>query len=118
VAGRNKSTTESNDLIGNRTSDLPAGSIVPQPTTLQRAPIIIIIVSTTTNASSANNNNNNNSKNSNKIITITDESLDFFVSYIMTLTVIRLRIAPNVTMTDESEGTWQEALMGLIEFLF
>jgi hypothetical protein len=29
----------SNDLIGNRTRDLPAGSIVPQPTTLPRAPL-------------------------------------------------------------------------------
>jgi hypothetical protein len=28
----------SNDLIGNRTRDLPACSIVPQQTTLQRAP--------------------------------------------------------------------------------
>jgi hypothetical protein len=29
---------KSNDLIGNRTHDLPACSIVPQPTTLPRAP--------------------------------------------------------------------------------
>jgi hypothetical protein len=31
-------------LIGTRTRDLPACSIVPQPTTLPRAPIIIIII--------------------------------------------------------------------------
>jgi hypothetical protein len=29
---------KSNDLIGNRTRDLPACSILPQPTTLPRAP--------------------------------------------------------------------------------
>jgi hypothetical protein len=29
---------QSNDLIGNRARDLPACSIVPQPTTLPRAP--------------------------------------------------------------------------------
>jgi hypothetical protein len=31
-------------LIGTRTRDLPACSIVPQPTMLPRAPIIIIII--------------------------------------------------------------------------
>jgi hypothetical protein len=31
---------KSNDLIGNRTRDLPACSIVPQPTTLLRAPAL------------------------------------------------------------------------------
>jgi hypothetical protein len=34
---------KSNDLIGTRSHDLPACSIVPQPTTLQRAPIYIYI---------------------------------------------------------------------------
>jgi hypothetical protein len=34
----------SDDLIGNRTHDLPACSIAPQPTTLPRAPIIVIII--------------------------------------------------------------------------
>jgi hypothetical protein len=29
---------KSSDLIGDRTRDLPASSIVPQPTTLPRAP--------------------------------------------------------------------------------
>jgi hypothetical protein len=38
AAGRIKSIEKSNDLIGNRTGDLPACSIVPQPTTLPRAP--------------------------------------------------------------------------------
>jgi hypothetical protein len=38
VAGRISSIEKSNDLIGNRTRDLPACSVVPQPTTLQRAP--------------------------------------------------------------------------------
>jgi hypothetical protein len=33
------SPEKSNHLIGNRPRDLPAGSIVPQPTTLPRAPI-------------------------------------------------------------------------------
>jgi hypothetical protein len=33
-----------NDLIGTRTRYLPACSIVPQPTTLPRDPIIIIII--------------------------------------------------------------------------
>jgi hypothetical protein len=37
AAGRIRSTEKSNDLIGNRTRDLPACSIVPQPTTLPRA---------------------------------------------------------------------------------
>jgi hypothetical protein len=38
AAGEFRSTENSNDLIGNRTRDLPAFSIVPQPTTLPRAP--------------------------------------------------------------------------------
>jgi hypothetical protein len=33
-----RSIEKSNELIGNRTRDLPACSIVPQPTTLPRAP--------------------------------------------------------------------------------
>jgi hypothetical protein len=36
VAGRIRSIEKSNDHIGNGTRDLPACSIVPQPTTLQR----------------------------------------------------------------------------------
>jgi hypothetical protein len=38
-AGRTRWIEKSNDLIGNRTRDLPACSIVPQLTTLPRAPI-------------------------------------------------------------------------------
>jgi hypothetical protein len=38
VAGRNRPIEKSNDLIGNRTRDLPACSIVPQRTTLPRVP--------------------------------------------------------------------------------
>jgi hypothetical protein len=37
AAGRIRSTEKSSELIGNRTRDLPACSIVPQPTTLPRA---------------------------------------------------------------------------------
>jgi hypothetical protein len=39
AAGRIRPTEKSNDLIGNRTRDLPACSIVPQPTTLPLAPV-------------------------------------------------------------------------------
>jgi hypothetical protein len=39
-AGRIRSIENSNDLIGNRTRDPPAYSIVSQPTTLQRAPTV------------------------------------------------------------------------------
>jgi hypothetical protein len=38
VAGRIRSIEKSNDLIGNRTRNLPACSRVPQPTTLPHAP--------------------------------------------------------------------------------
>jgi hypothetical protein len=38
AAGRIRSIKKSNDLIGNRTRDLPACSIVPQPTKLPLAP--------------------------------------------------------------------------------
>jgi hypothetical protein len=38
AAGRIRSIEKSSDLIGFRTRDLPASSIVPQPTTLPRAP--------------------------------------------------------------------------------
>jgi hypothetical protein len=38
VAGRIRSIEKSNDLIGNQTHDLPACSIVPQSSTLPRAP--------------------------------------------------------------------------------
>jgi hypothetical protein len=37
AAGRIRSIEKSDDLIGNRTHDFPACSIVPQPTTLPRA---------------------------------------------------------------------------------
>jgi hypothetical protein len=37
VAGRIRSVEKSHDLIGNRNRDLPACSLVPQPTTLPRA---------------------------------------------------------------------------------
>jgi hypothetical protein len=37
VAGRIRTIEQSNDFLGNRTHDLPACSIVPQPTTLSRA---------------------------------------------------------------------------------
>jgi hypothetical protein len=39
VAGRFRSIQNCNGLIGNRTLDLPACSIVPQPTTLPRTPV-------------------------------------------------------------------------------
>jgi hypothetical protein len=38
AAGRMRSIEKYNDLIGNRTRGLPACSIVPQPTTVPRAP--------------------------------------------------------------------------------
>jgi hypothetical protein len=38
AAGRIRSIEKSNDLIGNQTRDVPACSIVPQPTTLPRSP--------------------------------------------------------------------------------
>jgi hypothetical protein len=41
AAGWIRSTEKSNDLIGNRTRDIPACSIVPQPTMLPRAPVTI-----------------------------------------------------------------------------
>jgi hypothetical protein len=40
TAARIRPIEKSNDLIGNRTRDLPACSIVPQPNTLPRAPLI------------------------------------------------------------------------------
>jgi hypothetical protein len=40
AAGRIRSNEKSNDLLGNRTRDLPACSIVHQPTTLPRAPVV------------------------------------------------------------------------------
>jgi hypothetical protein len=39
AAGSIRSIEKSNDLIGNRTRDLPACSVVPQPTTLPPAPL-------------------------------------------------------------------------------
>jgi hypothetical protein len=44
AVGRIRSIDKSSDLIGNRTRDLPACSIVPQPTTLPRAPYSKIII--------------------------------------------------------------------------
>jgi hypothetical protein len=41
AAGRIRSIEKSNDLIGIRTRHLPACNIVPQPTTIQRAPIAV-----------------------------------------------------------------------------
>jgi hypothetical protein len=38
AAERIRSIEKSNDLMGNRTRDLPACNIVPQPTTLPPAP--------------------------------------------------------------------------------
>jgi hypothetical protein len=43
AAGRIRSIKKSNDLIGNQIRDLPAYSIVPQPTTLPRAPYMHIL---------------------------------------------------------------------------
>jgi hypothetical protein len=43
VAGRIRSIEKSNDLIGNRTRDIPARSIIPQPTTLPSAPGIAVV---------------------------------------------------------------------------
>jgi hypothetical protein len=44
VAGRIRPIEKSNDLIRNKTSDLPLCNIVPRPTTLQQAPSITIYV--------------------------------------------------------------------------
>jgi hypothetical protein len=43
VAGSIKSIEKSSDLIRNRTYDLPACTIVPQPTMLLHAPLIVLI---------------------------------------------------------------------------
>jgi hypothetical protein len=42
MSGRIRSIEKSNDLIGNRTRDIPACSRVPQPTSLPRTPLIKI----------------------------------------------------------------------------
>jgi hypothetical protein len=42
AGGRIRSIEKSNDLIRDRTCDLPACNIVPQPTTLQRAPFLVL----------------------------------------------------------------------------
>jgi hypothetical protein len=42
VAGRIRSIEKSNDFIGNLTRDLPACSVVLQPTTLPRAPVFFV----------------------------------------------------------------------------
>jgi hypothetical protein len=47
VAGRIRSIEKSNDLIGNRISDLPACSMVPQPTTVSCATHIMFIMNKT-----------------------------------------------------------------------
>jgi hypothetical protein len=44
AAGRSRSFEKSNNLIGNQTCNLPACSIVPQPTTLPRAPPIYTVM--------------------------------------------------------------------------
>jgi hypothetical protein len=44
VAKRIRSIETFNDLIGNRTRDLPASSIVPQPNTLPRSPYKQMVV--------------------------------------------------------------------------
>jgi hypothetical protein len=43
AAGRNRSIEKSIDLTGNLTRYLPACSIVPQPTTLPRTPVISLL---------------------------------------------------------------------------
>jgi hypothetical protein len=43
VVGSIKSIEKSNDLMGNRTYNLPACTIVPQPTMLLHAPLIVLI---------------------------------------------------------------------------
>jgi hypothetical protein len=42
AAGRIRSIEKSNDFIGNRARELPVCSMVPQPTTLPRSPLIVI----------------------------------------------------------------------------
>jgi hypothetical protein len=42
AAGRIRSIEKSNDLIGIRSRNFPACSIVPQPTTLPRAPPVAV----------------------------------------------------------------------------
>jgi hypothetical protein len=44
VAGRIKSVEKSNDLIENRTRDIPACNIVPQPTMLPPALNMVMMV--------------------------------------------------------------------------
>jgi hypothetical protein len=44
AVGRIRSIEKSNDLVGNRTRDLPTCSIVPQPTTPPRAHCIILYI--------------------------------------------------------------------------
>jgi hypothetical protein len=43
VVGRIRSIEKCNDFIGNRTSDLPICSIVPQSTALPRAPELMVL---------------------------------------------------------------------------
>jgi hypothetical protein len=43
-AGRITSIEKSSDFLGNLTRDLPACSIVPQPTTLPCAPTVFFVV--------------------------------------------------------------------------
>jgi hypothetical protein len=43
-AERIRSIEKSNNLVGNRTRDLAACSIVPQPTTLPRTPVVVVVV--------------------------------------------------------------------------
>jgi hypothetical protein len=44
AVGRFMSNEKTNNIIGNRARDLPACSIMPQPTTLPLSPLIIIII--------------------------------------------------------------------------
>jgi hypothetical protein len=44
AAGRIRSVEKSSDLIGNRTRDIPACSVVTQPTTLPRGPESLCIL--------------------------------------------------------------------------
>jgi hypothetical protein len=44
ATGRIMSMKNSNDNIGNRTSDLPACRAVPQPTALRRVPVRVVLI--------------------------------------------------------------------------
>jgi hypothetical protein len=44
AVGRIRSVEKPNDLTGNRTRDLPACSMVPQPTTLKSTPLLLLLL--------------------------------------------------------------------------